>query len=76
MASSGIGKAESGTERAKGHYKAYGSDCEVIWEQKEFTVGVDSIPPGLSDAMRAMQITNGKTVVRRWDPHNMLHDAK
>lgn len=59
--------------RKKGHYKAYGHDGTVMWEQKDFVIGVDQIPSGLADGMKACTVTDGKTLVHRWDPHNMLH---
>lgn len=68
MASSSIGKSVEVSERKKGHYRAYGTDGKILWEQKEFTIGVDSIPLGLSDGMKAMTIRNGKTVIAKWNP--------
>lgn len=65
------GKGVSESDRKKGHYRAYDTAGNVIWEQKEFVIGVDKIPPGLSDGMKAMTIRDGKTVVAKWNPHHL-----
>lgn len=72
MASRGIDKEVTTSERKKGHYRAYGSKGDVIWEQKEFTVGLDKIPPGLADGMKACTIMAGKVLLHKWDPWSVL----
>jgi len=57
-----------------GHYKAYGPDGTVLWQKVDFTVGVDTIPGGLSEAMRACVIEDDKgELMHRWDPSHLLH---
>lgn len=61
-----------GVERVVGHYRAYGTNGVVIWEQKVFAVGVDMVPYGVSQGMKAMTITADKKIVRKWDPWSLL----
>lgn len=59
-------------EEVRGHYMAYDRQGTVIWEDKDFIIGVSQLPPGLSIGMRACQVKNGKTVLHQWDPDNMF----
>lgn len=60
------------TARKRGHYRAYDAERNVIWEKKDFTVGIDAIPLGLSIGMKACTITDGKKVIHTWDPWDVL----
>lgn len=72
MAIKGVGKEVQETEREKGHYRAYGTNGKLLWEKKDFTIGVDNIPSGLSDGMKCMKITDGKKILKKWDPWGLL----
>jgi len=62
-----VPSAGEDSTKPTGHYKAFGKDGELIWEQKSFEVGVDHVPAGISMGMVAMTITGPKgKVLRSW----------
>jgi len=72
MAGKNIGIDRPEVERKRGHYRAYNASGDVIWEQKDFVVGIDKIPLGLPDGMAACTIMDGKTVVHKWNPWSVV----
>lgn len=67
-----VGKDRNVPGHKTGHYRAYDRKGVLIWEQTDFTVGVDRIPMGVSLCMGAGSIKDGKTLLFKYDPWRLL----